>query len=279
MSSPELVQTSQALNDLSSQIRSSGLHISEKVAYQGIPLYNEVFDPLRHQVRDIDPFAEETFGLPMVQRSISYGGLAIKLVLDVQPNPVPRNIPELALLNQVKEEATRNLVSGLYNSASLGDKVEVVKFDNSFGVGIDRVDNESVIKTKSAQDKARILAEESYGADYTFLISDFVSLYPSDYPNPRPFSVVSLFLSHPLERELPPKIGRVSMGGGEEANTNNPRSLAKENQRLSERTQTITTQLRRMRQSPVDVIVSTDQFGFNLKGTDRKIAQALRKAK
>ncbi len=274
-----MVQIAQELNYLQSQTVSVGNHMSRKLGHKGVVLYTETFDPLKDDVEDIDASSLVLDEIPDVEVGIPYGNLVIKLVLDVQPNPVPRNIPELALFNQVKEEATKNLALGLHNSASLGDKVEVVKFDNSFGIEPNRVNNEAVIKTKSAQDKARILAEESYGADYTFLISDFASLDPHDYPNPRPFSVVSLFLSHPLERELPPKIGRVSRGGGGEANTNSPRSLAKENQRLLNRAQGITTQLRRMRQSPVDVIVSRDQFGFNLKATDRKIAHALRKAK
>lgn len=109
----------------------------------------------------------------------------------------------------------------------------------------------------------------------TFVVSDFSRLRLPD--TARFDDLIAIKVNHLLERQVPAKVGRISLGGLAVVDTDKPRQLAKVNHELEERHQAIVAGLE-ARGAQVASVITAPKYlhKYDVTDADKQIAGAIR---
>lgn len=186
------------------------------------------FDPAYHEAADIlqTSMMEDVLDTPHVGLYRPEHPLHISVVTDYG------NTADDARIMRTKREAARNLTEGI-----LGQLTSVTDRLDSFAVGATEAtqlglnDHELIGREASEQERAEEIARLGLGG-LTLVISDFRSLPLGQFGGGDFSETLAIKVNHPWERQIPARVGILSLRGLAEVNTNKPRELDKVNRRL-----------------------------------------------
>jgi len=276
MSPVSLPETSRALYELDTDFdRRIGLHLvdEQRITEYGLVVGQEVFDPSRHNVAQIDPASMEDGPNSQlaVNRLMPFNRLVMNIMVDATEQPP---VPDfLAPLVQAKRNLMVEIAEALRGSMYMGDRARV----NVLGSAIDfspiPMANHFPVAAGSAELYEQ-LARISREGSLSVLISDFERLNPSLLPP----GLIGIKVNHPLELKLPADSGKIPFGGTKESRTYVPKQLAKTNAELAMRHQTIVDNLVASGVMPVSVVFDPKvSDNFDVVQTDSRLAVAVRR--
>jgi hypothetical protein len=142
------------------------------------------------------------------------------------------------------------------------------------GEDIGEVNDDTRIKT---DDRNQLMRELSGLAMHrmAIAISDFqgVELMPGSLDK-----VIAIKLNHPLEREIPANVGRISLGGAHELDTRNPQQLIAYNGLLQRRHETTVSGLEAAGATVTSVVFDPSfESGYDISGADERLAAAVKR--
>lgn len=255
-----------------------GLHASGQVAngIDGVAIGEEQFDPSRHTADMIDPMSmgEAMFDVPHVAMVVPYRNEQMNVVL--HQDPALRNLPSyLQPIREQKQKLAEDLVSSLESSKQVGDQVNLFVVGDSDVEVPRRVPATIIGETEQPEEAAQAVAGVCVRG-LTFVISDFNAL-PIEKSMPSQFkNTVAIKVNHLLEKELPANVGRISMGGLKEVNTNKAKQLQAVNEGLRQKHEGIAVSLQDQGLAVAEVVYGSPDQPHDSKTTDAQIARAIR---
>jgi hypothetical protein len=275
-----LPQTGQALRELRADAsKGFGMHYGDEhaVGTAGFVVGEVPFDPSRHLASDIDPMSmgEWTMGMPQVTQVMPYRPINMNIVL--HRDPTEQNLPHyLQPIRAHKNELARGLQTAIDESKQRTDKANtylVGDTTDAFELGFDV---HPVRGTESPEKAAEAIAGLCLNG-LTIVISDFNNL-PLKRGNKTNFArTIGVKANHGLELKIPANVGRLSVGGLHEVDTNKPKKLAEANTRLAAHHAGVCRNLGGLGIAVAQVAYDNQQnAGFNAREADRQIATAVR---
>lgn len=259
----QLPETSHALRQCQGDLfYRGGMHDSPnlRTGVPGLPIGDTEFNPSRDLPTDIN-FASamgEALGSLRVNTVIPYRALTMNFVIDATKRA---EIPQITNAKQ----AIADDVSFAFRGA-VRDPLDVIR---NYRIGYAAGQGELAIDPEH-QPEAEIMALRGL----TLVISDFRKLRFS--PNSLD-STIAIIAKHPLERCIPADVGRLSIGGLIEVNTNKKRELLAVNDRLEIAHQETLAQLTSAGAQIVDVAIDpSKQHSYDIDNLDLGLANAIR---
>lgn len=264
--------TESALAEIPSNVRfGGGSHYLYDVTSgkEGLIIGSMPFDPSMHSSYQIDPTS--LIGLALdtayVTQVLPIKPLSINLIVDASK----RN--EHQLVTDRKLTMAAELGNAIDNAlGGVGDRV------NTYVIGeteIDIAERSTVLIEEKDPLEISLRIADIANRGLTFVISDFknFNLEPTILPLD---GVIAIKVDHILERQLPANVGRISLGGLVEVNTNRPKKLQQVNEQLQSQHDAIVSKLKMHGASVASVIIdSRIEEGFDLPGADLAIAMAV----
>ncbi len=198
--------TRNQIEDLEAHFRhSGGVHKfpHETVASVGLDVGSVDFDPLRHGAHQIDlssPMAEY-LGVEQVRKVLPMTPLLVRIVLDEQ------NKGDHPVVAGMKRQAGRSIAQGIQDIMPSFDRFDIV--------------------TLTGEDSEPSL-DELCDTGLAIVVGDLERVPLPDAFNERA-DVVALKVNHPSERSIPANVGKLSLGGVWEVNTDNSTQLQRVN--------------------------------------------------
>jgi hypothetical protein len=272
-----LPETSRVIFDKSSIYDfGAGLHTTERQRPGdfGALVGYENFDPARHRIDQIDHTSEleDVFDVPQVQIVLPYNRLNLNVMLNIGNEPtLPKYLQEVI---DGKLRLTTNLTEALVGAKQIGDRARLLVMGETVQyAGLPSAVN---VPTRDGSSVQRTIQDQAGRAFLNFWVSGFSGVDP----NVRVPKTVAVKANHPLELELPPNVGIVSLGGLKECDTDKPKQLKATNKELSERHEEALKKLASMGLTIVEVVYdSSHALGFDSKKLDRELAKAVRAVK
>lgn len=271
----ELRKTSEALSNLGAQQRTGiGDHTNPDLAtgvYGNIVLGEVQFDPNVHSPIEID--------------HLSMMGVAMDelYVTEVLPeNPIiahvivdGRDRQDYPALAKAKQKLASLLVVAL-DQALPGMSDVVYDYRLVDDIQQRKGLREDIIAYRGGRELSRDLHNLG-SSGIKFLISDFGSNIFKKSSELKLDGTVAIKVNHLLERQVPRGIGRISVGGAREIDTNNPKSLAPHNSMLKESHDDTVARLESAGASVASVVVDGQikPDGIDFLDADRQIAAAI----
>lgn len=269
-------RTSEALHDWQANVAASfGSHI-DPVITTGVPsnvIVGEAeFNPFAHDPYDIDHMSLMSIATdtPHVREEMPDRPLRAHILID------RTNRGEHPQLTRAKTGVASNLEAAL-NLALPGISDSSTTTTLVSESASRRILPGYEVKATSKTNIIRLLGQMGT-KDIKVVISDFENLLCDENLLRQMGPTLAIKLNHPLQRHIASGMGPIDLYGGEKSvDTNNKKSLAKENQILEERHQQIISLIARSGAEPVNILSDHRQAaGYNVIEADKLIASAVK---
>ena len=251
-------------------------NFSTTIGRQGIPIASRPFNPAIDKVEDIQDTTGEIPGWPSVEVMREFGALGLNLMLLEGGTEYSQEYIEL---QRAKEIAQTVLASALIRAHKSSINREAVSSDDPQLIELIDKGPSTTIKTSTLEDMLEAIALSNKKYDSTIVISDFFGFDLASLDLVTSLSrAVAIKLNTPLERQLQPGWGTISLGGDRKVNTARRKELKRTNDLLEQKHQGVIKKLREKGFIVVEsqIVGSSDTGYLDIPRLDFQIAQAIR---